>query len=85
MRKMIPFMGNEDLCLVLEPAKGRGMDDAVAVALEGCARAAFGLRHQPAARARGIGRIGRAGPVAETDVAQHCLVSCQCRRARPAC
>jgi hypothetical protein len=67
---MVALMGDEDLRLVLEPAKGRGMDDAVAVALEGRAGAAFGFRHQPAARARRIGRIDRARPVSEADVAK---------------
>jgi hypothetical protein len=47
--EMVSLMRDEDLRLVLESAKCRRMDDTVAVALEGRAGAAFGLRHQPAA------------------------------------
>jgi hypothetical protein len=31
---VIALVGNEHLCLLLQPAEGVGMDDAVAIALE---------------------------------------------------
>src|SRR5918995_289734 len=34
--EVIAFVIDEDLSLVFEPAEGRGMDNAVAVALKGC-------------------------------------------------
>jgi len=45
---MIALVIDEDLGLVLETAKGRGMDDAVAVALEGSTGRRFRLRVQAA-------------------------------------
>ncbi len=56
---IIAFMLHEDLRLVLEPAKGRGMDDAVAVALIAGARRAFRLGIEAAAAGGRHGRIGR--------------------------
>src|SRR5690606_29851790 len=56
---VVELLGEEHLGLVLQPAKGGRMDDAVAVALEGRARRALRLRYQapPAcSRIRGIGR-----------------------------
>ena len=50
---MIPVGRDEDLRLVTQPAKGDGMDDPVAVALEDVARSARGgvdFRMGPAAR-----------------------------------
>ncbi len=58
--EMIAFVEDEDLGLVREPAKGGGMDDAVAVAPEGVAGCAHRFRIEPAAAAAGIGCIGRA-------------------------
>ncbi len=52
--EIIAFMFHEDLRLVLEPPKGRGMDDPVTVALKGRAKGAFVLRHAAAA---GLGRV----------------------------
>jgi hypothetical protein len=48
--EMVAFMGDEDLGLFLQAAEGGGVDDAVAVARERRAGAAFGLRMEPAAR-----------------------------------
>ena len=67
---MVAFMGNEYLRLVLQPAKGRRMDDAVAVALERRAGRALHLVEQPPARLGRIAGIGRARPIAEPDVAK---------------
>ena len=67
---VIALIGDEDLRLVLQPAKGSRVDDAVAVALERRARRAFRLVVEAAARARRIGGIERARAVAETDVAE---------------
>ena len=68
--EMVAFMRHEDLGLVLQPAKGGGMDDAVAVALERRAGRAFHFVEQAATRAGGVAGIGRAGPVTETDIAK---------------
>ncbi len=35
--EVIAFIGDENLRLIFQAAEGRGMDDSVAVALEGCA------------------------------------------------
>ena len=48
--EVIALVVDEDLGLVLQPAEGGGVDDAVAVALPGRAGIAAGLRMQPAAR-----------------------------------
>ena len=48
--EMVALVGYEDLGLLLQPPEGRGMDDAVAVAREGCAGGAGLLGIQPAAR-----------------------------------
>ena len=53
----IAFMGDKDLGLFLEPPEGAGMDDAVAVALEGAAHGALGLRVVTAAAVRRIAGI----------------------------
>jgi hypothetical protein len=42
-------MVDENLGLVLEPAEGGGMDDAIAVALKFCSPRRSGLRNAPAA------------------------------------
>src|SRR5690606_634033 len=69
---MVALMGDENLRLVLQATKGGGMDDAVAVALEGRARRAFGFRVKTAARAHRVAGIGRAGPIAEADLCKPC-------------
>ncbi len=46
---MVALVRDEDLRLVLQPAEGGRVDDAVAVALERRARRAFGLGMEPAA------------------------------------
>ena len=75
---VVALMRDEDLRLVLEPAEGGGMDDAVAVALERRAGRAFDLVAEAAARLRGIAGIGRARPVAEADVAKFDRLSSVC-------
>ena len=60
---MIALVIDEDLGLVLEPAEGGGMDDAVAVALEGGARRASGSGREPAAALAGSGRIGASAAI----------------------
>ncbi len=55
---VIACRGEEDLRLVLQPAKGLGVDDAVPIALEHRADGILGLRTQPpaaAGAARGLG------------------------------
>ncbi len=52
---MVAFVIDEDLCLVRQAAEGGGMDDAVAVAAEVVARAAFRLGEAPAAARQRIG------------------------------
>src|SRR5690606_26109548 len=56
----IALVVDEDLGLVLEPAKGRGMNDPVAIALEIAAPAGRFLGMAPAATEGGIGGPGRA-------------------------
>ena len=56
---MVALMRDEHLRLVLQPAEGGGMEDAVAVALEGRAVGRLRLRPAPAAPGRGRGGIGR--------------------------
>ena len=58
--EMVALMEDEHLRLVGEPAKGRGVNDAVAIAAEGVAGAACPLAVEPAAARRGIGGIRRA-------------------------
>ena len=41
--KHIAFVIDEDLCLVLEPAEGGGVDDTIAITLENPAHARVGL------------------------------------------
>src|SRR6202012_2507339 len=55
---VIALVIDEDLRLVLQPPEGSRMDDAVAVALEGTARAVLGLLVQAAATCPRQGRIG---------------------------
>ena len=52
--EIIALVFDEDLRLVLEAAEGAGMDDPVAVALEGRAKGAFLLGHKAAACARRV-------------------------------
>ena len=59
--EMVAFMEHENLGLVAEPAKRRGMDDAVAVAPEHAAARALRLREAPAAARRGLRGKRRAG------------------------
>jgi len=77
---VVALMGDEDLGLVLQPAEGGGVDDAVAVALEGGPRRAFGLRVEASARPRRIAGIGCARPVAEADVAESACLNHSRRR-----
>jgi hypothetical protein len=58
---MIAVERHEDLAFVREAAKGRGVQDAVAVALELATRRRRGLGMEPAARARGVAGVGREG------------------------
>ena len=67
---VVALIGDEHLRLVFQAAKGRRMDDAVAVALERRTGRAFRLVVKAAARSRRVGSIGRARTVAETDVAE---------------
>ncbi len=62
--EMVALVGNEDLRLVLEPAKGGRMDHPVAVAAEFVASRGRLLGMQTAARTRRIGRPGGARPCA---------------------
>ncbi|CAM2149469.1 hypothetical protein PT2222_210122 [Paraburkholderia tropica] len=55
--EQIAFVIHEDLGLVFEPAKRRGMDDAVAVALEFAARGGRRFGVTAAARLRGVCRV----------------------------
>ena len=68
--EMVALVGDENLRLVLEPAEGGRMDDAVAVTLERRAGWAHALVEQAATAFCRIAGPGRARPVAETDVAQ---------------
>jgi hypothetical protein len=54
---MIAFVINEDLRFVSQSAKGRGMKNAVAVALEGCSRGTLRLWKEPPAREAGINGV----------------------------
>jgi hypothetical protein len=49
----------EHLCLVFEPAKGLGMDDAIAVALERRPHIIFGFFAQTPARVGALRRLRR--------------------------
>ena len=55
---MVAFVVDEHLRFIFETAEGGGMDDAIAVALEGGAGVAFFLAVQPAAAMRGIAGVG---------------------------
>ena len=61
---MVALVVDEDLRLVLQPAEGVGMDDAVAVALEGRAERIVRLGVEAPARRGRIGGIGRAPALA---------------------
>ena len=65
---MVALVEHEDLGLVLEPAEGGRMDDAVAVAAEGAAALADGLGMEPAAALARIARITRAGHCASIAI-----------------
>ena len=73
--KMIALVGDENLGLVLQPAKGGGMDDPVAIALERRAGAAGGLGIEAAAGFLGLHGVGRAGDAAHPDP-RECRVAC---------
>ncbi len=64
---MIPLMGDEHLCLMLETAKSGGMDDSIAIPLERRSCSAFRLRHQPTSAQRRITGIGRSFAIAEAN------------------
>jgi hypothetical protein len=51
-------MFHKDLRLVLQPPKGRGMDDPVAVALKGAAKRRHTFDKKPPARGVGLAGIG---------------------------
>ncbi len=55
--EMVVLVIDEHLRLVREAAERGGMDDPVAIALEGRARRRGGLGVQPPARGRGIGGV----------------------------
>jgi len=57
---MVALVEDEDLRLVLEPAKRRSMDDAIAVAAKGVAAFTHRLGMEPAAAMLRIAPIGRA-------------------------
>jgi len=54
---MVAFMIDEDLGLVGKPPEGGGMQNPVAVALEGGAGRAWRLGHEAAPRAARLGRV----------------------------
>ena len=58
---MVALVEDENLGLVLEPAEGGRVDDAVAVAAEGAAAFAGGLGVEPAAALLRIAGVRRAG------------------------
>ena len=58
---VVTLVGDEDLGLLLQPAEGGGVDDAVAVAGEGVAGAARRLGNQASARIGGQFSVGGAG------------------------
>ena len=60
---LIAFMGDEDLGLFLQAPEGAGMDNAVAIALEGIAHRTVGLGKQPSTRLRRMAGVRRAKPV----------------------
>ena len=57
---VVALVEDEDLRLVLEPAEGGRVDDAVAVAAERRCGFCSGLRMEPPAALRRIARVGRA-------------------------
>ena len=59
--EVVALVEDENLGLVAEPAKRRGVDDAVAVAAEHAAARALGLREAPAAARRRLRGERRAG------------------------
>jgi hypothetical protein len=62
---MVAVRGDEDLGLVTETAEGNGVDDAVAIALEGVAGSASAaaiLGVETAAALGGIGGVGGQRP-----------------------
>jgi hypothetical protein len=58
---MVALMGDEHLAFVGQPAKGGGMDDAVAVALKLAPRRRDRLRQQPSPALSGVCGIWGAG------------------------
>ena len=58
---VVALMKDEHLRLVRQPAKGRRVNDAIAIAPKGVARGAWRLAMQPAAASARIGCVGRAG------------------------
>ena len=56
--EMVALVIDEDLRLVLEPAEGGGMDDAVAVALELAAGRRWPARDKAAAARRRVAGVG---------------------------
>lgn len=73
-RPIVVAVGSdEDLCLVLQPAKGRRVDDAIAIALEIRTCRARRFRIEPAARRPGVRRERRVFTITE---AQRIFVEC---------
>ena len=58
---VVALVEQEHLGLVGEPPERGGVDDPVAVALEGSAHRAAGLRMQPPGAVAGLGGVGRHG------------------------
>ena len=65
---MVPLMVKEDLRLMRQASKCRGMDNSVTIALEFGACHGSGLGDQAAARARGINGIIRAPALADAPL-----------------
>jgi len=63
---VIAIVVNEYLGFVLQPAEGRGVNDAVAIASEGAAWRTFGLGHQPATAVAGPRCVNCLGPIHPT-------------------
>ena len=74
---VVALVRDEDLGLLLQPPEGGGMDDPVAVALEGASGAPIPL---PGSAARGSSRGGEAA-IAEAGTAMPCTIGLSLRRA----
>ncbi|GGB54325.1 hypothetical protein GCM10011316_27980 [Roseibium aquae] len=58
--EVVAFMIDEDLGLVFQPPECGGMNDPVAIPLEGCPRRTLGFGHQPPPA--GLGMLGKDRP-----------------------